>query len=112
MVSKHSHCLNDLLHRWENGTLPVEIAGVVSNHRTLEEMTSRCGLPFHLMPITKENKISQEKALLDLIRKENIKLVVLARYMQILSEGICKEMHGKIINMHHSFLPSFKGAKH
>ena len=111
MVSKHSHCLNDLLHRWENGTLPVEIAGVVSNHHTLEEITSRCGLPFHLMPITKENKISQEKALLDLIRKENIELVVLARYMQILSEGICKEMHGKIINIHHSFLPSFKGAK-
>lgn len=111
MVSKHSHCLNDLLHRWSSGTLPVEIAAVVSNHEDLKVMASWYKVPFHHMPITPDLKTKQEKALLTLIEKESVDLVILARYMQILSDDLCQEMSGKIINIHHSFLPSFKGAK-
>lgn len=111
MVSKHSHCLNGLLHRWSNGSLPVDIAAVVSNHGDLEEMASWYNVPFHLIPITSENKSKQEGKLLQLIEKEKIDLIVLARYMQILTEKLCRKMSGHIINIHHSFLPSFKGAK-
>ncbi len=111
MVSKHSHCLNGLLHRWSNGSLPVDIAAVVSNHGDLEEMASWYNVPFHLIPITSENKSKQEGKLLQLIEKEKIDLIVLARYMQILTEKLCQKMSGHIINIHHSFLPSFKGAK-
>ena len=111
MVSKHSHCLNGLLHRWSNGSLPVEIAAVVSNHGDLEKMASWYNVPFHLIPITSENKSKQEDKLLQLVEKEGIDLIVLARYMQILTEKLCQKMSGRIINIHHSFLPSFKGAK-
>lgn len=111
MVSKHSHCLNGLLHRWSNGSLPIEIAAVVSNHADLEKMASWYNVPFHLIPITSENKSIQEDKLLQLVEKEGIDLIVLARYMQILTEKLCQKMSGRIINIHHSFLPSFKGAK-
>ncbi len=111
MVSKHSHCLNDLLHRWSSGSLPVDIAAVVSNHEDLKKMTFWYDVPFHHMPIMENNKKEQEEKLLQLIEKEGIDLVVLARYMQILTDGLCQKMSGKIINIHHSFLPSFKGAK-
>jgi len=111
MVSKHSHCLNGLLHRWSNESLPVKIAAVVSNHGDLEEMASWYKVPFHLIPITSENKGKQEDKILQLVEKEGIDLIVLARYMQILTEKLCQKMSGRIINIHHSFLPSFKGAK-
>ena len=111
MVSKHSHCLNDLLHRWSNQTLPIDIIAVVSNHEDLRKMASWYQVPFHHMPMTKENKIEQETQLLKLIESKNIDLVILARYMQILSDSTCQALHGKAINIHHSFLPSFKGAK-
>lgn len=111
MVSKHSHCFNDLLHRWSNGTLPIEIAGVISNHEDLGKMASWYQVPFHYMPITPDTKKEQEQKLLKLIKTEEIDLVILARYMQILSDDVCRMLHGKVINIHHSFLPSFKGAK-
>lgn len=111
MVSKQSHCLNDLLHRHDNGTLPIDIPAVVSNHDDLKEMASWYNIPFHHLPITSENKAEQEKKLLEMVHDLEIDLVVLARYMQIISEELCRKLHGKIINIHHSFLPSFKGAK-
>lgn len=111
MVSKQSHCFNDLLHRQANGTLPIEVPAVVSNHETLKEMASWYQIPFHYFPITKENKAEQEEKLLNLVSSLEIDLVVLARYMQIISPNLCQKLHGKIINIHHSFLPSFKGAK-
>jgi formyltetrahydrofolate deformylase len=111
MVSKHSHCLNDLLHRWSSGTLPVEVAAVVSNHEDLKTMASWYKVPFHYMPTAPDNKEEQEEKLLQLIEKHEIDFVVLARYMQILSDKLCQKMLGRIINIHHSFLPSFKGAK-
>ena len=111
MVSKQSHCLNDLLHRWASQTLPIDVVGVVSNHETLKKMASWYHVPFHFMPITPETKASQEEKLLKLFEKENIDLVILARYMQILTDTLCTKMSGRIINIHHSFLPSFKGAK-
>ena len=111
MVSKHSHCLNDLLHRWSNGNLPIEITAVVSNHEDLKKMCSWYEVPFHYLPVTSETKKEQEKKLFQLVEKEGVDLIVLARYMQILSDDLCQKMSGKIINIHHSFLPSFKGAK-
>ena len=111
MVSKHSHCLNDLLHRWSSGTLPIEIAAVISNHEELKKIASWYEVPFHHFPVTPETKKEQEEKLLQLVEKEGVDLVVLARYMQILSEALCQKMSGRIINIHHSFLPSFKGAK-
>ncbi|MEU1944061.1 formyltetrahydrofolate deformylase [Streptomyces sp. NPDC059474] len=111
MVSKFGHCLNDLLFRSRIGALPVEIAAVVSNHTDFEELVGSYGIPFHHMPVTKDTKQEAEARLLDLVRTEHIELVVLARYMQVLSDDLCKELSGRIINIHHSFLPSFKGAK-
>ncbi len=111
MVSKFGHCLNDLLFRSRIGALPVEIAAVVSNHTDFEELVGSYGIPFHHMPVTKDTKREAEARLLDLVRTEHIELVVLARYMQVLSDDLCKELSGRIINIHHSFLPSFKGAK-
>lgn len=111
MVSKLSHCLNDLLHRHSCNLLPIEIPLIVSNHEELKPLAAHYQVPFHHLPITKENKPEQEKKLLSLLEKNQIDLVVLARYMQILSTDVCHKLKGKIINIHHSFLPSFKGAK-
>ncbi|MFF3765787.1 formyltetrahydrofolate deformylase [Streptomyces sp. NPDC001922] len=111
MVSKFGHCLNDLLFRSSIGALPVEIAAVVSNHTDFAELVGSYDIPFHHIPVTKENKPEAEARLLELVRSEGVELVVLARYMQVLSDDLCKELSGRIINIHHSFLPSFKGAK-
>ncbi|MFC0600107.1 formyltetrahydrofolate deformylase [Streptomyces palmae] len=111
MVSKFGHCLNDLLFRARIGALPVEIAAVVSNHTDFAELVASYGIPFHHIPVTKENKDEAEARLLELVRTERVELVVLARYMQVLSDALCKELSGRIINIHHSFLPSFKGAR-
>ncbi|MCB5167591.1 formyltetrahydrofolate deformylase [Streptomyces bambusae] len=111
MVSKFGHCLNDLLFRSRIGALPVEIAAVVSNHTDFAELVGSYDVPFHHIPVTKDNKAEAEAQLLELVRAENVELVVLARYMQVLSDDLCKALSGRIINIHHSFLPSFKGAK-
>ncbi|MES9555626.1 formyltetrahydrofolate deformylase [Streptomyces sp. NPDC088190] len=111
MVSKFGHCLNDLLFRSRIGALPVEIAAVVSNHTDFAELVASYGVPFRHIPVTKETKADAEAQLLALVREENVELVVLARYMQVLSDDLCKQLSGRIINIHHSFLPSFKGAK-
>ncbi|GGY26536.1 formyltetrahydrofolate deformylase [Streptomyces djakartensis] len=111
MVSKFGHCLNDLLFRARTGALPVEIAGVVSNHTDFAELVSSYNIPFHHIPVTKDTKAEAEARLLDIVREEGVELVVLARYMQVLSDDLCKALSGRIINIHHSFLPSFKGAK-
>ncbi|MER6201152.1 formyltetrahydrofolate deformylase [Streptomyces sp. NPDC001586] len=111
MVSKFGHCLNDLLFRSSIGALPVEIAAVVSNHTDFAELVASYEVPFVHIPVTKETKAAAEAQLLELVRAENVELVVLARYMQVLSDTLCKELSGRIINIHHSFLPSFKGAK-
>ncbi|MGW1542869.1 formyltetrahydrofolate deformylase [Streptomyces sp. NPDC002309] len=111
MVSRFGHCLNDLLFRARTGALPVEIAGVVSNHTEFAELVGTYGIPFHHIPVTKDNKSQAEARLLEIVREEGVELVVLARYMQVLSDDLCKQLSGRIINIHHSFLPSFKGAK-
>jgi formyltetrahydrofolate deformylase len=114
MVSKLGHCLNDLLFRTHSGYLPIEIAGIVSNHQDFQNLAAGYKIPFHYMPLSSANderKNEQEEQLLKLIDQENIGLVVLARYMQILSPRVCQKLSGKAINIHHSFLPSFKGAK-
>ncbi|MFH8518866.1 formyltetrahydrofolate deformylase [Streptomyces gelaticus] len=111
MVSKFGHCLNDLLFRSRIGALPIEIAAVVSNHTDFAELVASYNVPFRHIPVTKETKAAAEAQLLELVRQENVELVVLARYMQVLSDDLCKQLSGRIINIHHSFLPSFKGAK-
>jgi formyltetrahydrofolate deformylase len=114
MVSKLGHCLNDLLFRTHSGYLPIEIAGIVSNHQDFQNLAAGYKIPFHYMPLSSSNderKNEQEEQLLKLIDQEKINLVVLARYMQILSPKVCQKLSGKAINIHHSFLPSFKGAK-
>ncbi|MFF7360573.1 formyltetrahydrofolate deformylase [Streptomyces sp. NPDC008125] len=111
MVSKFGHCLNDLLFRSRIGALPVEIAAVVSNHEDFAELVGSYGVPFRHIPVTRDTKAEAEAELLELVRAENVELVVLARYMQVLSDALCKELSGRIINIHHSFLPSFKGAR-
>jgi formyltetrahydrofolate deformylase len=110
-VSRFSHCLNDLLHRWNSGTLPIDIAGVVSNHDDLRRLVEWHDLPYHHLPVERENRAAQEDALLLLAKSTNADLVVLARYMQILSDDTARALGGRCINIHHSFLPSFKGAK-
>lgn len=112
-VSKHGHCLNDLLYRWkdEGSTFPAEIVGVVSNHEMYRDKTEWYGLPFFHCPVTPETKLQQEQQILDIMKEQRVDLLVLARYMQILSDGMCKQLDGKAINIHHSFLPSFKGAR-
>lgn len=110
-VSKQGHCLNSLLHRWSIGTLPIDIVGVVSNHPTHERLTQWYGLPFHHYPIEAGAKARQEARILDLFGSSGAELLVLARYMQILSDETCKKLAGRCINIHHSFLPGFKGAK-
>jgi len=111
MVSKSDHCLANLLYRFHKGELPIEITAIVSNHKDLRHMAEREGIRFVHLPINKENKREQELALLDLVKETETELVVLARYMQILSDSLCKELAGNAINIHHSFLPGFKGAR-
>jgi formyltetrahydrofolate deformylase len=111
LVSKIGHCLNDLLFRTKAQQLRIEIPLIVSNHPDFEPLATSYGVPFRHLPVTKDTKRAQEEKILELIREHNIELVVLARYMQVLSPKICEAMAGRIINIHHSFLPSFKGAK-
>ncbi|PRD39874.1 formyltetrahydrofolate deformylase [Gemmobacter lutimaris] len=110
MVSNFGHCLNDLLYRWRIGALPIDIVGVVSNHMTYQKVVVNHDLPFHCIKVTKDNKPQAEAQLMAVVEDTGAELVVLARYMQVLSDALCKKMSGKIINIHHSFLPSFKGA--
>jgi len=110
MVSKFDHCLRDLLYRWEAGELNMEVAAIVSNHETLKPIADRYNIRFFHLPITRETKGQQEEALRAIIREKKADLIVLARYMQILSDDIARELHGNCINIHHSFLPSFKGG--
>jgi formyltetrahydrofolate deformylase len=111
MVSKQEHCLTDLLFREKNGELPIEIALVVSNHLEAKPIAVAENIDFLHLPIDPDSKTVQEKLLLEEIERRKINVVVLARYMQVLSPGFCHAMEGKIINIHHSFLPGFKGAK-
>ncbi len=111
MVSKFGHCLNDLLFRHSIGALPIDVPAVVSNHTDFKPLVESYGIPFVHLPVTRDNKAEQEAGLLRLVEENGIELVVLARYMQVLSDHVCKSLEGRIINIHHSFLPSFKGAK-
>ena len=111
MVSKFGHCLNDLIFRWQAGSLGAEIAVVVSNHEALRPMAEAAGLPFIHVPVTAETKPQAEARLLELVAEYDADLVVLARYMQVLSNDLCGNLRGRAINIHHSFLPGFKGAK-
>jgi formyltetrahydrofolate deformylase len=111
MASRQGHCLNDLLYRWRSGHLPGEIVATVSNHADLEPLATANGVPFHHLPVTIETRADQEAKVLALIHETGAELVVLARYMQILSPAFCDALPGRIINIHHSFLPSFKGGQ-
>ncbi|MCJ8337866.1 MAG: formyltetrahydrofolate deformylase [Pseudomonadales bacterium] len=111
MVSKFDHCLDDLIYRYRKGELFIEIVAVVSNHLDLRPMAEREGIRFVYLPVSKDNKSEQENKLLNIISETDTELVVLARYMQILSNNLCSQLRGKAINIHHSFLPGFKGAK-
>jgi formyltetrahydrofolate deformylase len=111
MVSQYEHCLNDLLFRHRSGALDIEIPLIVSNHKDLQEMADWYGIPFVHVPVTADSKAAAETQLRELISDNQIDCIVLARYMQILSDEFCKDFAGSIINIHHSFLPSFKGAK-
>lgn len=110
-VSKGSHCLNDLLHRWKTGGLPVNIVGVVSNHDSLRDLTEWHDVAFHHLPVTSDNRAEQEQAILDAMDQGQADYLILARYMQILSDDLSAKLAGRCINIHHSFLPGFKGAK-
>lgn len=111
MVSQYDHCLLDLLYRRDAGELPLDVVGIVSNHETCRPIAERYGIPFHLLPVTPETKSAQEERMLGLVDEQGVDLVVLARYMQILSDDACRRLHGRVINIHHSFLPGFKGAR-
>jgi formyltetrahydrofolate deformylase len=111
LVSRFGHCLNDLLFRASIGALNVEIPAVVSNHRDFEQLAQAHGVPFHHLPVTPETKLEAEARLLALVDELDVELVVLARYMQVLSNDLCTKLEGRAINIHHSFLPSFKGAR-
>jgi len=111
MVSKFDHCLADLLYRHAKGELEMQITAIVSNHLDLRPMAEREGIRFIYLPVTKDTKAQQEAELLKIVAETGTELVVLARYMQILSDDLCKQLSGKAINIHHSFLPGFKGAK-
>jgi len=111
MVSKEGHCLNDLLFRWKSGLLPLDIRAIVSNHREFYQLAASYNVPFHHIPVTATTKAQAEAKQLEVIEAEGADLVVLARYMQILSNELCQKLAGRAINIHHSFLPSFKGAK-
>lgn len=111
LVSKFDHCLNDLLYRRGKGDIPMEVPAVVSNHPNLKPLADFHAIPFRHLPVSAANRADQEKALLDIVDESGSELVVLARYMQVLSPGLCDALKGRAINIHHSFLPSFKGAK-
>ena len=110
MVSRFGHCLNDLLYRWKIGALPIDIVGVVSNHWDYQKVVVNNDIPFHRIAVTKANKPKAEAQIMEIVEETGTQLIVLARYMQILSDQMCQKMSGRIINIHHSFLPSFKGA--
>lgn len=111
MVSKFGHCLNDLIFRWRGGSLGGDLVAVASNHETHRAMAEAAGLPFIHIPVTADTKAQAEQKLLDLVEEYNADLVVLARYMQVLSDDLCRALEGRAINIHHSFLPGFKGAR-
>ncbi len=111
MVSKEGHCLNDLLFRWKSGLLALDIRAIISNHREFYQLAASYNVPFHHLPVTPETKAQVEARQYEIIEAEQAELVVLARYMQVLSDDLCKKLSGRAINIHHSFLPSFKGAK-
>jgi formyltetrahydrofolate deformylase len=111
LVSKLDHCLEDLLYRHRTGELKMDVTAVVSNHPDMRPIAEQHGLPYHVMPVTPETKRSQEERLLGLVNETQTELVVLARYVQILSDSTSKQLHGRAVNIHHSFLPGFKGAK-
>ncbi|SNY91351.1 formyltetrahydrofolate deformylase [Cohaesibacter sp. ES.047] len=110
LVSRFGHCLNDLLYRWRIGALPIDIVAVISNHMDYQKLVANHDIPFHCIKVTKDNKKEAEAAQMRVVEESGAELIVLARYMQILSDEMCKTMSGRIINIHHSFLPSFKGA--
>ena len=112
MVSRFGHCLNDLLYRWRIGALPVDIVAVISNHMDYQKVVVNHDIPFHCIKVTKDNKAEAEARQMEIIEETGAELVILARYMQVLSDEMCRKMSGRIINIHHSFLPSFKGARH
>jgi len=111
MVSREGHCLNDLLFRWKSGLLRLDVAAIVSNHRDFYQLAASYNVPFHHLPVTAATKAQVEARQFEIIESERAELVVLARYMQILSDDLCRKLAGRAINIHHSFLPSFKGAK-
>ncbi|WP_207101174.1 formyltetrahydrofolate deformylase [Paracoccus shandongensis] len=110
MVSRFGHCLNDLLYRWRIGALPIDIVAVISNHMDYQKVVVNHDVPFHLIKVTRDNKPGAEAQLMQVVEDSGAELIVLARYMQVLSDDLCRRMSGRIINIHHSFLPSFKGA--
>jgi formyltetrahydrofolate deformylase len=111
LVSKFSHCLNDLLFRWFKQSLQIDIVGIVSNHLDCEPLAASYGVPYHHIPVTPDTKADAEAEILGLVESLDVHLVVLARYMQVLSDDMCRALEGRAINIHHSFLPSFKGAR-
>jgi len=111
MVSQQGHCLNDLLFRWHSGLLPLDVRAIISNHRDFYQLAAGYNIPFHHVPVTSESKAAAEARQLEIIDAEGADLVVLARYMQVLSDAMCAALNGRAINIHHSFLPSFKGAR-
>jgi formyltetrahydrofolate deformylase len=110
MVSRFGHCLNDLLYRWRIGALPIDIVAVISNHLDYQKVVVNHDIPFHYIAVSRENKLAAEAQQLRIVEETGAELIVLARYMQVLSDAMCEKMSGRIINIHHSFLPSFKGA--
>ena len=111
MVSKEGHCLNDLLFRWKSGLLRLDVRAIVSNHRDFYQLAASYNVPFHHIPVTAATKAAAEARQYEIMASEGAELVVLARYMQILSDDLCRKLSGRAINIHHSFLPSFKGAR-
>ncbi|MEY3953584.1 MAG: hypothetical protein RLZZ397_464 [Pseudomonadota bacterium] len=111
MVSQHGHCLNDLLFRVRSNLLPIEVTSIISNHRDFYQLAASHNIPFHHMPMTSATKSEVERRQLEIVERDGAELVILARYMQILSDSMCQALSGRAINIHHSFLPSFKGAK-
>jgi formyltetrahydrofolate deformylase len=110
-VSRQGHCLNSILHRWSTGTLPIEVMGVVSNHQDLRSLSEWHGVPYHYLPVINGRKAEQEGRLREVFERAGAQLLVLARYMQVLTPDACRYFEGRAINIHHSFLPGFKGAK-